>query len=107
RRRADNWQVEASVYVRALRQRHLDGNDGDFESCSSRSSYGGDLCLEDDAFGTPVGGKTTAFRNQFVIMGPSGQTFPFVANTPYGTVDRTSTGTTTEGGSLQATNDAP
>ena len=42
-----------------------------------------------------------------MILGPSGQTFPFVANTPYGTVDRTSTGTTTEGGSLQATNDAP
>ena len=58
-RLSDNWQLEASVYVRALRQRHVDGNDGNFESCSSRSSFGGDLCLQDDAFGTPPGGKTT------------------------------------------------
>ena len=39
----------------ALRQRHVDGNDGNFESCSSTSSFGGDLCLQDDAFGTPAG----------------------------------------------------
>ena len=68
----DHWQLEASVYVRSLRQRHVDGNDGDFESCSTRSSFGGDLCLQDDAFGTPAGGKTVAFRNQFVIMNAAG-----------------------------------
>ena len=49
---ADHWQLEASAYMRSLRQRHVDGNDGNFESCSKSSSFGGDLCLQDDAFGT-------------------------------------------------------
>jgi iron complex outermembrane receptor protein len=102
-RLSDNWELEASVYVRALRQRHVDGNDGDFESCSSRSSFGGDLCLQDDAFGTPPGGKTVAFRNQFVIMNPAGQVFPFDNAISYGTIDRTFTDTATQGATLQVT----
>ena len=103
----DNWQFAASGYVRALRERHVDGNDADFESCSKSSSFGGDLCLQDDAFGTPAGGKTTAFRNQFVIMNPAGQVFPFNASAVYGTVDRTATDTVTQGASLQLTGSAP
>ena len=31
----ENWQLEGSVYMRALKQRHVDGNDGDFERCSN------------------------------------------------------------------------
>ena len=76
----DHWQLEGSAYVRSLRQRHVDGNDGDFEGCSTKGSFGGDLCLQDDAFGTPAGGKTVAFRNQFTIEGPAGQMFPFVSS---------------------------
>ncbi|HEX4178305.1 MAG TPA: TonB-dependent receptor, partial [Rhizomicrobium sp.] len=106
-RLSDNWQVEASVYVRALRQRHVDGNDGNFESCSTRSSYGGDLCLQDDAFGTPPGGKTTAFRNQFVILNAAGQTFPFDNAISYGTIDRTFTDTATQGAAIQVTGNQP
>ncbi|HEY2008030.1 MAG TPA: TonB-dependent receptor [Rhizomicrobium sp.] len=102
-RLSDNWQLEASVYARALRQRHVDGNDGNFESCSGKSSYGGDLCLQDDAFGTPLGGKTTAFRNQFVIMNQAGQTFPFDDAISYGTIDRTFTDSATQGGTVQLT----
>jgi iron complex outermembrane receptor protein len=102
-RLSDNWQLEASVYVRALRQRHVDGNDGDFESCSTKSSFGGDLCLQDDAFGTPAGGKTTAFRNQFTIMNAAGQVFPFDNAISYGTIDRTFTDTATQGGTVQVT----
>ncbi len=102
-RLSDNWQLEASVYVRSLRQRHVDGNDGNFESCSTRSSFGGDLCLEDDAFGTPAGGKTTTFRNQFVIMNGAGQVFPFTSAVTYGTVDRTFTDSVTQGGTVQVT----
>src|SRR6185437_6726333 len=64
---ADHWQLEAGAYLRDLRQRHTDGNNADFGSCSARSSFGGDVCLQDDAFGTPPGGKTTQFRDQFVI----------------------------------------
>jgi iron complex outermembrane recepter protein len=103
----ENWQVEASVYVRSLKQRHVDGNDGNFESCSTRSSFGGKLCLEDDAFGTPPGGTTTAFRDQFVIMNAAGATFPFTAGTFYGTVDRTYTDSTSDGGTVQVTGNAP
>jgi len=102
-RLSDNWELEASVYVRALSQRHVDGNDGNFESCSTKSSFGGDLCLQDDAFGTPAGGKTTAFRNQFVIMNNAGQVFPFNSAVTYGTVDRTFTDSVTQGGTVQVT----
>jgi len=106
-RLSDHWQLEASVYVRALRQRHVDGNDGNFESCSGKSSYGGDLCLQDDAFGTPPGGKTLAFRNQFVIMNPAGQVFPFDKAISYGTIDRTFTDSATQGGTVQVTGNQP
>jgi iron complex outermembrane recepter protein len=102
---ADHWQVEASVYVRTLRQRHVDGNDADFERCSARSSFGGDLCLEDDAFGTPPGGKTTAFRDQFVIMNSAGAVFAFDPDIIYGTVDRTFTDTTSQGATVQVSSD--
>ncbi len=103
----DTLSIQSNIYGRHLEQKHIDGNDSDFERCSARSSYNGQLCLQDDAFGTPVGGKTLAFRNQFVIMGREGQTIPFIADAPYGTIDKTSTNTTTFGGSLQATYDAP
>jgi iron complex outermembrane receptor protein len=106
-RLAADWQLEASVYVRVLRQRHVDGNDGNFESCSGRSSFGGDLCLQDDAFGTPAGGKTTAFRNQFVIMNGASLVFPFDSAITYGTLDRTFTDSVTQGGTLQVTGNQP
>jgi iron complex outermembrane receptor protein len=106
-RLSGNWQLEASVYVRTLRQRHVDGNDGNFESCSTKSSYGGDICLQDDAFGTPPGGKTTAFRNQFVIMNGAGQVFPFDDAINYGTIDRTFTDSVTQGGTVQVTGNQP
>ncbi len=73
---SDDWQIEGNAYLRNFRQRHIDGNDGDFEKCSNSSSFGTSLCLEDDAFGTPAGGKTVAFRNQFAIITQSGNTIP-------------------------------
>jgi iron complex outermembrane receptor protein len=105
-RLGDHWQFEATAYIRSLRQRHVDGNDGDFESCSSRSSYGGDICLEDDAFAAPAGGKTTAFRDQFVIMNAAGAAFPFTSDVTYGTVDRTGTDATSNGATAQLSGDA-
>jgi iron complex outermembrane receptor protein len=104
---ADHWQLETGAYLRGLRQRHVDGNDANFESCSTRSSYGGFLCLQDDEFGTPPGGKTTAFRDQFVLMNPAGQTIPFKNGVVYGTIDRTYTDTVSEGVTLQLTSDTP
>ena len=103
----DNWQVEGSAYVRTLRQRHVDGNDGNFEACSRNSSFSGDLCLQNDAFPTPAGGNTLASRNQFTIMGPSGQVFPFVASAIYGNIDRSFVDTTSQGGTVQLTGNAP
>ncbi|MDG3439405.1 TonB-dependent receptor [Nitrospirillum amazonense] len=104
---APGWALQGNVYGRHFGQKHVDGNDSDFEGCSARSSYGGQLCLEDDAFGTPAGGKTTAFRNQFVITDLAGHTFAFDRDATYGTLDRSATDTTAVGGSLQLTSDRP
>ncbi|HWX89802.1 MAG TPA: TonB-dependent receptor, partial [Rhizomicrobium sp.] len=105
-RLGDGWQLEASVYARSLKQRHVDGNVGNFEGCSSKSSFGGDLCLQSDAFPTPAGGNTLASRNQFVIMDSAGRVFPFDASAFYGTLDRTFTDSITQGATLQLTGDA-
>ncbi len=103
---ADHWQLEAGAYVRDLRQRHTDGNDADFESCSTRSSFGGDICLQDDAFGSPPGGKTQTFRDQFAILTAVGQPIAFT-EVNYGTIDHTFTDAVTQGLTLQLTSDAP
>jgi iron complex outermembrane receptor protein len=102
----EDWQLEASAYVRSLKQRHVDGNVGNFEGCSSKSSFGGDLCLQNDAFPTPAGGNTLAFRNQFVIMDSAGRVFPFDVSAFYGTVDRTFTDTVSHGLTVQLTGGA-
>ena len=81
----DHWQLSANAYLRAFRQRHLDGNDADVESCSTKGNYGGDLCLQDDGFPAPAGGKTAAWRNQFTIANAGGQVFPFNSSVVYGT----------------------
>ncbi|HMH65800.1 MAG TPA: TonB-dependent receptor, partial [Rhizomicrobium sp.] len=109
-RLGENWQLEGSVYVRTLKQRHVDGNDGDFERCSASSSFANKLCLEDDAFTRPVPFTGTAalnFRNQFAILDQTGTSIPFTAGTIYGTVDRTLTNSTTTGATLQVTGNAP
>jgi iron complex outermembrane recepter protein len=106
----DNWQVEASVYVRSLKQRHVDGNDGDFERCSASSSFAGKLCLEDDDFPRPTpftGAAALNFRNQFAILDQTNASIPFTAGTVYGTVDRTFTDSTSHGGTVQVTGNAP
>ncbi len=107
RQLSDTWSMQGNLYGRHFRQAHVDGNGGDFEQCSSRSSFPDSLCLEDDGFPVPPGGKTPAFRDQFVILDPQNNPIPFASDdTPYGTVDRTHTDTKTLGGSLQATSDA-
>ena len=59
-----NWSIQGNAYGRHLQQKHVDGNDGNFEGCSSRSSFGGDLCLEDDAvWHRRSAARPTAFRN--------------------------------------------
>jgi iron complex outermembrane receptor protein len=109
-RLSENWQVEGSLYVRSLKQRHVDGNDGDFQRCSASSSFGGNICLEDDDFTRPVpftGAAALNFRNQFAILNQNNAPIPFTAGTIYGTVDRTFTDSMTRGGTLQVTGNAP
>ena len=99
---SDNLSIQTNVYGRYLGQKHVDGNDSDFEECGG-TSFPGTLCLDSDGFGD---GGSRAFFNRFVIRNAAGQTIPFI-DTPYGTIDRTSTNKATVGGAVQATYDAP
>ena len=106
----ENWQIEGSVYVRSLKQRHIDGNDADFERCSASSSFALKLCLQDDAFTRPVpftGAAALNFRNQFAVLDQVGASIPFTAGVIYGTVDRTYTDSSSTGATLQVTGNAP
>ncbi|WP_244395933.1 TonB-dependent receptor [Beijerinckia indica] len=101
------WTVNSNFYMRAFKQIHTDGNDANVEGCSSRSSYPGQLCLQDDEFEYLLNGgpKTTAFRNMFVIRNQNGQTIPFQGDDfAYGTIDRTYIHSLSVGTTLQATN---
>ena len=109
-RLAENWQFEGSAHMRALTQRHVDGNDANVERCSTSSSFANQLCLQDDDFTRPAPFTGTAalnFRNQFAILNQAGATIPFTTGAIYGTVDRTFTDSTTHGGTVQVTGNAP
>ncbi|KQP34544.1 TonB-dependent receptor [Methylobacterium sp. Leaf469] len=99
------WDISGAAYFRRFSQRYIDGNDSDFENCSTRSSFRGRLCYEDDGFSPSAGQSQLAFRNQFLMVGrgaPNG--IPFTAGVPYGTLDVTKTEATGYGGTLQAAN---
>ncbi|WP_245263333.1 TonB-dependent receptor [Azorhizobium doebereinerae] len=114
----DTWQLQGNLYVRKFKQSHVDGNDADLESCSSRwnPTVGtGRICLEEDGFNGPASGGTVAsnpqyaaFRGQMVLYNQFGQTVPYQTladNQLYGVINRTWTDTTTYGGSVQAVSD--
>jgi iron complex outermembrane receptor protein len=104
-----NWQLEGSAYLRVLKQRHVDGNDAEFERCSASSSFAGRLCLEDDGFARPVpftGAAALNFRNQFAILDQNNASIPFTGAV-YGTLDRTFTDSASRGFTVQVTGDAP
>ncbi|SFU59046.1 Outer membrane receptor proteins, mostly Fe transport [Methylobacterium sp. 174MFSha1.1] len=98
------WDLSGNAYVRRLSQYVIDGNDGNFENCSTRSNFRGFLCFEDDGFSAAPGQTQAQFRNQFLILGPQNQQIPFRAGVPYGTIDTVRTEATGYGGTLQATN---
>ena len=98
------WDLAGNAYFRRFSQTYVDGNDGNFENCSTRSSFRGNLCFEDDGFSPAAGQSQTAFRNQFLILGQQNQRIPFRSGIPYGTLDTTRTEATGFGGSLQAAN---
>ncbi|MCJ2017844.1 TonB-dependent receptor [Methylobacterium sp. E-065] len=98
------WDLAGNAYYRRFSERYVDGNDGNFENCSSRSSFRGSLCYEDDGFSPSAGQSQNAFRNQFLLLGQQNQRIPFRAGIPYGTIDTTQTESQGYGGSLQAAN---
>jgi len=106
----ENWQLQASAYIRSSRQRHVDGNDGNFERCSNASSFPGKLCLQDDGFPRPTpftGTVALNFRNQFAILDQNDRSIPFTAGAFYGSLDRTFTDSTSRGFTLQTVSNAP
>ncbi|WP_375408038.1 TonB-dependent receptor [uncultured Methylobacterium sp.] len=99
-----SWDLQGNAYVRRFSQFVIDGNDGNFENCSTRSNFRGSLCFEDDGFEQAPGQTAAQFRNQFLIQGNGAQRIPFTAGIPYGTLDSIRTEATSYGGTLQATN---
>ena len=104
------WSLQGSAYVRGFRQHHIDGNFADSERCSNSASpqFRSHLCLADEGFPRPSP-VTTAFRDQFALLDQHNNTIPCPPGsgntcdtTPFGTLDRTATRTTTVGASLQA-----
>ena len=103
------WTLNANLYVRRFDQQHVDGNDGDFEGCSANRTNPlfGTLCLENDDFPRAVRPPASAFQVQTLAGTPipcpaAAGTAPSCAGVPYGSVDRTRTGSTTWGGGVEA-----
>jgi iron complex outermembrane receptor protein len=112
---SDTWSLQGGVYARGFQQRHLDGNDGDFEGCSGdpANPLFATLCLQNDAFPDELGLAAGDFQVQSLSGAPVG--CPPLApgaskpcdGVPYGTLDRTKTHATTYGVSLSVTRDGP
>jgi iron complex outermembrane receptor protein len=108
------WSLSANLYLRRFDQAHVDGNDGDFEGCSSSPSNPlvGTLCLQDDAFPMAIRPPAAAFQVQTLAGTPvacppaSGGAKP-CAGVAYGAIDRARTGSTAWGGGIEATRQAP
>jgi len=103
---SDTLSLEANAHVRRFDQRHLDGNDGDFERCSGSAANPlfGTLCLEDDAFPAALRPAKQQFQITNLAGTPIACPPPLSTGcntTPYGTLDRSRTRTITRGGSLQ------
>lgn len=103
---SDMFSIEGDLHYRRFDQKHLDGNDGDFERCSGNSANAlfGTLCLEDDAFPSALRPPKAAFQ----ILGEDGAPIPCPTplatgcnTTAYGTLDSSRTKSLTRGGSLQ------
>ena len=81
------WDLAGNAYFRRFSQNYVDGNQGNFENCSSRGSFRGFLCFQDDAFNVnaPPASQVAARRayaNQFTIIGLNGQPIPFRSASP-------------------------
>ncbi|WP_299539538.1 TonB-dependent receptor [Phenylobacterium sp.] len=112
---SDAWTLQASLYGRAFRQDHVDGNDGNFAGCSDSPAdpLFRTLCVADDDFPAAIRPPAADFQ----VLGANGRPIacppPAAGQTglcegvPYGTVDGTRTRTATFGASAQAVRHAP
>jgi len=109
-----DWSLSANLYVRRFDQSHVDGNDGDFEGCSSNAANPlfATLCLQDDAFPKAIRPPAASFQVQNLAGTPvpcppaSGGGKP-CAGVAYATIDRTWTGSTAWGGGVEAARQTP
>lgn len=83
------WTIEAAARVRVFQQKTVDGNPTETERCEAPNA--GLLCFNDDD--VPANGLNGVWL-----------TDPFPADAVLGQIDRTTTRSTTTGGTLQATN---
>ncbi len=107
---ADGWQLSGTIYARNLSQRHVDGNDTEFDQCDAASSYAAYLCLGSDGFPAPdpfTGAAALDFLNQFALLDQNNAPLPFASGVVYGTIDRTATDAASLGGSLQLSSNRP
>ncbi|MGZ3274110.1 MAG: TonB-dependent receptor [Caulobacteraceae bacterium] len=109
-----DWSLSANLYLRRFDQAHVDGNDGDFEGCSSSKANPlfSTLCLQDDAFPRAIRPAAANFQVQSLAGVPvpcppaAGGGRP-CSGLAYGTIDRARTGWTLWGSGVEATRAAP
>ena len=96
-----NWQIASNFYLRNFQQKHSDGNNSDIQDCAKNddpAGFSGFLCLQNSDFPSVANGAA------FVIHDQNGNPIPASTTAVYGTIDRTTTYSTSAGTTLQATN---
>lgn len=108
------WRLSANLYLRRFDQAHVDGNDGDFEGCSSNKANPlyATLCLQDDAYPRAIRPPAASFQVQSLAGVPVACPAAASGARPcsgvaYGTIDRARTGSTGWGAGVEAARTAP
>ncbi|MDB5458007.1 MAG: TonB-dependent receptor [Caulobacter sp.] len=111
----DGWTFGGSLSARRFLQKHIDGNDAEFEGCSRSATNPlfNTLCIEDDAFPAAIRPPAADFQ----VLTASGAPIPcppLVAGqtkgcngVPYGSIDRTRTKATTYAAAAEASRSDP
>lgn len=95
-----NWQIGANFYLRNFEQKHTDGNDSGIQDCAKNTDpagFAGFLCLPNSDFPSVTNGAA------FVVLDKNNNPIPASTSAVYGTIDRTTTYSTSAGTTLQAT----
>ena len=106
---SDIWTLQGNFYLRKFQQKHVDGNGAETDQCSDdpANALFNRLCLNaDSAPGVSAANRQILTSSNAGIPCPTSSSTTPCADTPYGTIDRTSTDATTIGGSVQASSNA-